>query len=187
MSYYIRAFCTALEVPDLETIQVWLRERGSKAVIDEVDHAFEAAEAGEIGPSALNLADSDWEQVALVYRAGKLPILAECNRDDGSEDCLMREGGKGVRNLFRPFAVSSSSQTEKVPDTFSAPESMRVRKHLAETKFVVACQLPTADIEEDGYDANGDFLTFFTEHCGGMIQADGEGFYDGQRLLLELD
>ena len=38
----------------------------------------------------------------------------------------------------------------------------------------------------DGNNANGHFLTFFVEHCGGMIQADGEGVYEGAKLILPL-
>jgi hypothetical protein len=59
-------------------------------------------------------------------------------------------------------------------------------EHLAATAFVIACQLPSSDIEDDGYNVNGHFLTFFVEHCGGMIQADGEGFYEGDKLILLL-
>src|ERR687888_98337 len=39
---------------------------------------------------------------------------------------------------------------------------------------------------DDGYDAVGVFLGFFVEHCGGMVQADAEGFYEGGQLIVEL-
>jgi hypothetical protein len=54
MGYYVRAFCTAPKVPDLATIQIWLRERGSAAVIDDPDHAVEAAQAGVSKPPNSN-------------------------------------------------------------------------------------------------------------------------------------
>jgi len=30
-------------------------------------------------------------------------------------------------------------------------------------------------------------MRFFVEHNDGMIQADGEGFYDGLELMVELE
>ena len=62
----------------------------------------------------------------------------------------------------------------------------RVIKHLKNTKFIVASQL-LGDIDDDGYDANGTFLTYFVEYCGGMIHADLEGFYDGDKVILKID
>ncbi len=172
MGYYIRAFCTNPKVPDLASIQTWLRERESAAIIDEPNHAVEAAQAGEARSPILDLATSDWEQVAIAYRTGKLPILAECNRDDSTDESLMRGEVAEFMELVGEPGRSAAKQ--------------RVLDHLTATKFVIACQLPTSDLEDDGYDANGDFLRFFVEHCGGMIQADGEGFYDGDRIIVPL-
>jgi hypothetical protein len=42
------------------------------------------------------------------------------------------------------------------------------------------------DIDDDGYNAVATFLRYFVEYCGAMIQADGEGFYEGDRVLVEL-
>ena len=172
MGYYVRAFCTNPKVPDLASIQTWLRERESVAIIDEPNHGVEATQAGEARSPILDLATLDWEQVAIAYRAGKLPILAECNRDDGTDESLMR--------------VEVAEFVEFVGEPGRSADKQRVLDHLAATKFVIACQLPTSDLEDDGYDANGDFLSFFVEHCGGMIQADGEGFYDGDRIIVPL-
>jgi hypothetical protein len=58
--------------------------------------------------------------------------------------------------------------------------------HLNSTRFIVACQLPSTDIDDDGFDANGEFLNYFVERCGGMIQADGEGFYEGHEVVVPL-
>jgi hypothetical protein len=67
-----------------------------------------------------------------------------------------------------------------------SPEKQRVLEHLQHTKAVVAAQL-LGDIDDDGYTAAGVFLSYFVDHCGGLIQADGEGFYERERLLVELD
>ena len=125
-----------------------------------------------MGQSILDLATSDWEQIAIAYRAGKLPILADCNRDDGTDESLMREE---IAEFVEFIGEPGQSATKR-----------RVLEHLAATKFVVACQLPTSDLEDDGFDANDEFLGFFVEHCGGMIQADGEGFYDRDEVIVAL-
>ncbi len=51
----------------------------------------------------------------------------------------------------------------------------------------MAAELATSDIDDDGYDALGNLLAYFVENNGGMIQADGEGFYEGDRLIVELE
>jgi hypothetical protein len=173
MGYYVRAFCTEPEVPTLASIQDWLRKLGSRAILDEANHAAESAGVGELRPPILDLNTPDWEQIAIAYRAGKLPILAECNRDGDGDGDLMRE--------------EVAEFVEMVEEAEDAVAKQRVLKHLAATRFIIACQLPTSDIEDDGYDANGEFLRFFVEHCGGMIQADGEGFYDGDKVIIQLD
>jgi hypothetical protein len=168
MNYYVRVFCTNVEVPDLASIQTWLRESGSVAVIDEPDHAIEAAEAGESRKPILDLATSEWEQVAVAYRAEKLPILAECHRDDG----LMR------KEIARFQELIGESQ--------GSPSRRHIWQHLAATRFMIICQLPSSDMEEDGFDANSEFVLYFVEHCGGVVQADGEGFYSGARMIVPL-
>lgn len=55
------------------------------------------------------------------------------------------------------------------------------------TRFTVAAQLATSDIDDDGYNALGYMLRYFVEHNGGMIQADGEGFYDGDEVIVALE
>jgi hypothetical protein len=172
MNYYVRVFCINAEVPDLASIQAWLGESGSAALIDEPDHAIEAAEAGEPGRPILDLATSEWEQVAIVYRAGKLPILAECHRDDGTTECLMRKEIAKFQELIGEPEGSASRR--------------HILQHLAATRFMIICQLPSSDMEEDGFDANSEFVLYFVEHCGGMVQADGEGFYSGSRMIVPL-
>jgi len=173
MGYYVRVFCTAPDVPRLRSIQDWLHDQESTAVIDEPNHAIAAAAAGELRPPILNLSNSNWEQIAISYKLGKPPILAECDRDDGTPDSTIREELEEFVQQLAEVEHSSARQ--------------RVLDHLAATKFVVVCQLPVSSIDDDGYEANGDFLTYFVEHCGGMVQADAEGFYDGEELLVELE
>jgi len=46
--------------------------------------------------------------------------------------------------------------------------------------------LPTSDIDEDGYTALGHVLTYFVNNNAAIIQADGEGFYEGEKVIVEL-
>lgn len=173
MGYYVRVFCKSSQVPTLASIQNWLQELQSSAVLDDYDHAHDGYESGSAEPPTLDLETSAWEQIALVYRAGKLPIIVECNRDDGTDESLMREEVEEFVELIGEPGKSAAKR--------------KVLAHLAATKFVVACQLPSSDIEDDGYDANSEFLDYFLTHCEGLIQADGEGFYDGEDIIVELE
>jgi hypothetical protein len=155
MSYFIRALCTSAEAPKLSDVQRWLKEQGSAATIE--------------GP---DLDSDNWEQATLSYKAGKAPILVECNRDSGGASLLREE----LEEFY-----------EMIEDVQPSAGKKQVVAHLRATNFIVACQLQTSDIDDDGYDANGDFLSYFEDHCGGMVLADGEGFYRGEDLLLELD
>jgi hypothetical protein len=51
---------------------------------------------------------------------------------------------------------------------------------------VTAIQLGN-DVDDDGYEAAGAVLSFYVEACGGLIQADGEGFYDGEHVIVQLE
>jgi hypothetical protein len=59
--------------------------------------------------------------------------------------------------------LSSSTSSKRLVARRSRSECWG---HLAATTFVIACQLPTSDIDDDGYNAISHFLTFFVEHCG---------------------
>lgn len=61
----------------------------------------------------------------------------------------------------------------------------QVRVHLGKTGFVICCQL-LGDITEQGFEANDALFEFFVQKYGGMIQADGEGFYGAEGLLVDL-
>ena len=112
----------------------------------------------------------DWVVFDLIYKAGKHPIVVECNRD------------KGADSLAREECIEFDELLEDLEDS---QEKRHVIEHLKNTRSVIACQL-LSDIDEDGYDANGEFLAYFVEHCGGMIQADGEGFYEGSEVVVPL-
>ena len=160
MSYFVRAFCTDSMVPELNKVIQWLQQKGYNISLDQ-----QVVQTDACSP--------DWNQAAVVYKQGKMPIIVECNKDTGSEDCLMKE----EIDEFLEFVGSPGLSLQK----------RAVVKHLKKTKYIIACRLPTTDIDDDGYKINNIFLDYFVEHHGGLIQADAEGFYKGNNLIVKCD
>ena len=108
-----------------------------------------------------------WEQAEILYSSDRQPFVAEVNI------------GEVVQEELEEFA-------EFLQDVGDSPEKQKVLDHLEQSKAVVAAQL-LSDVDDDGYTAAGTFLTYFVEHAGGLIQADGEGFYEGERLIVQVE
>ena len=159
MGYYVRAFCTTGEPPAIRPILDFAKERGS--VVEGVSNAT-------------GLDDPTWEDAAVLYKTGKNPILLEINRDQAGE------AGSMFREEIEEFL-------EFLEDAPNDSKRKRVEQHLRKTTFTVAAQLATSDIDDDGYNALGYMLRYFVEHNGGMTQADGEGFYDGDEVIVALE
>lgn len=157
MPYRIRAFCTSLITPSLSQVFDYATSKGVHLVADDMH-----------GPTDID--SSEWSEVEIVYKPDKGPLVVECNRDDGTEDCLAR--------------VEPQEFIDEIGSPGLSIVKRRIIKHLKATKCIIASQL-LSDIDDDGFDANGTFLSYFVEHCGGMIHADGEGFYDKDKLILK--
>jgi hypothetical protein len=126
------------------------------------------AEAHGVSLETTSAADGrDWEQVEVSYSPDAAPFIIEAN----TGDLLTDEVAEFVDFL------------EDVDDS---PEKQKVLDHLHRSKAVVAAQL-LGDVPDDGFDPVGTFLAYFVENCGVMIQADGAGFYEGERLIVELE
>lgn len=159
MGYYVRAFCTSSQVPTVRQVFEAVKEKG----IDL-----------QSGSKGIDLDSPNWDRLALLYKKGKKPILVECNRE-AAEPSLCRDEVAGF--------------LEDIGSLADSPGKTRVIEHLQSTKFIIACQLPVLNMgnDETGYRANDAFIRYFEQHCGGLIQADGEGFYRGQEMLLEME
>ncbi|OGL65910.1 hypothetical protein A3F52_05025 [Candidatus Uhrbacteria bacterium RIFCSPHIGHO2_12_FULL_47_11] len=155
MGYYTRAFCKSENVPNLKEVLDWVNAQGSP-----------------IRPLQDTALDSSaWSQLEVEYKKGKSPIILEVNRDDGTSECL-------VRQEIQEFATAIGKPG------FSLAKR-KVIQHLRHTKFIVAIQLPTHDIDDDGYTVNGYILQYFVLHCQAITQADREGFYIGNKLVIK--
>jgi hypothetical protein len=42
------------------------------------------------------------------------------------------------------------------------------------------------DVPDEGFEANEKLLDIFVAKYGGLVQADGEGFYEGSELLIDM-
>jgi hypothetical protein len=157
MGYYVRVFCTASDVPPLRDVFAWIERNGSSLRL-----AVDAA--------PIDLDSPEWSGAALEYKEGKGPILSEVSRDTGNPDCLLREEIEEFKEFLK--------------DADDGPAKQAVLRHLTKTRYIVANQY-LGDIDDDGYEASGRMLDYFVRHYGGMVQCDGEGFYEGSDLIVE--
>lgn len=110
-----------------------------------------------------------WESLVIRYKPKKAPIIVEATRDKTD---VLQEIGEFV---------------EYVEELDASEATAKVLAHLRATKIIVACQIPTADIDDDGWRANDELLSCLVEKAGALVQADGEGFYEHEDLILELE
>lgn len=159
MAYYVRAFCTQGESPPLRPILAFSAEHGAPLDLDP-----------EVGGPALD--DSRWDQVGIVYKNHKPSILLDLIGGDGNDESLVHEEIEEFLDLLEDAPRNRNRR--------------RVETNLRNTRFIVAAQLPTSSIDEDGYVALGNILRYLINNNGAMIQADGEGFYEGDKIIVAL-
>ncbi len=113
--------------------------------------------------------DKKWENGAFFYKEGKQPVVIECNYKDSPESLVAEECQEFIEEIGSPgFSLAKR----------------RVLNHLKNTEYIISCQL-LSDIDDDGYHLNGELLNYFVNNHGGLIQADGEGFYRGHKVVVE--
>jgi hypothetical protein len=156
VGYYLRAFCTSEDLPPLGRVFEWAAAQG-------VLFALENA------PDPDELDSARWRWAELRYMHGKRPLVVDVSR---------------AADYGPPFEEVEEF-IELLEQVDESAQRHWVLAHLRESRAVVTVQL-FSDIDDGGYDAVGIFLSFFVEHCGGMIHADLEGFYDGDRLIVKL-
>jgi len=159
MGYYVRVFCKSDRVPSVRQVLGHL---------NSLDFYFDV----ETGLRPEEQESPGWTQFELKYDEERTPIRVECNRVAGSDGVAKEEIAEFIELVE---AGSPGGHEAKVLD------------HLRQAKYVVACELPVSDMDDDGYELNGEFMRFFVEHHEGMIHADGEGFYSGSEIIVETD
>jgi hypothetical protein len=158
VGYYLRVFCRSEDLPPLGRAFHWTAAQGVSLELQNE-------------PDRGDLDSSGWRGGEIRYQHGKRPFDVDVCR--AAEDRLL-------------LSEEVEEFIEFLRDVDESVEKRRVLAHLRESRAVVSVQL-LSDIDDEGYDAAGVFLDFFVEHCDGMIQADGEGFYEGGRTIVELE
>ena len=158
MGYYTRVFCATKNKPNVQSILDYIIANGI-----EVNSNLKGADLETI----------DWKHFELTYDSERLPLLVELNELGDEEGLAEEELEEFLEFVGKP--------------KFYEPKKKKVVGHLKKTEYIVCIQLPTNDIVDKGYDANGELMHFFKENFSGMVQADREGFYDRHKLLLELE
>jgi hypothetical protein len=110
--------------------------------------------------------DPDWRRAEIGFSDERPPLIAEIDRD--SE--VVTEEVEDFTELIGPPGLSRSKRG--------------VLDHLRETKAILALQIVTASADDATYDAAGAVVRYFAQERDGVIQADGEGSYDGTRLIV---
>lgn len=162
MGDYLRVFCTKEENPSVNEIFKWTKLQGYNLRVDK--------SYNEVEPTSKN-----WNEVAVIGEDGNRVFIAEVDRESKNEESIMKEEVQEFLELMK--------ELEDVP----AENRAKVKKHLNETKYIVAIQVTGDDLGEEGDNAVSVFLQYFVVNCGGMVQEDGEGFYEGDKLIVEME
>jgi hypothetical protein len=159
MPYYTRVFCTSKETPQLQELYEALKNFNHEVSFEGYDME------SEISPQ-------EWKSFELSYHTQKRPLIVELNTCTDKDGLLKEEIQEFLEELGKPKFYEFSKK--------------KVIQHLKATQFIVCTQLPTSDINDQGFEVNGDFLDYIADHFSGLIQADGEGFYRGAHLILNM-
>jgi len=157
--FFTRVFCLRKEPPPLSLLIEYPKARGATPIIPP-----------EVTDKLLN--SWNWVGTEIGYAKDKKPILVTCVRKGGAQDDIFKQDIEGLLNFV---------------EAHREIDNWRVADQLRGCRFYIADILDKNDITEEGYDFNGWILQFFQENCDGMVQIDGQGFYDKEgELLFEL-
>ncbi len=140
VGYYTRVFCKLNKKTSVEQILEKLNSRGFTA------------------KSNLNqneLPSENWTNFELHCKEGKLPILVEINRIGESDGWAKEEIEEFKEAIGKPGLFDSNKK--------------KVIKHLDQTSSILCNQLPTSDIDDAGYDINGELKQIFVCDFEGII------------------
>jgi len=161
MGDYLRVFCTKEIYPTINQILKWAKLKGYHLRVDN-------------NYNEVDLDSANWDEVAIIGEDGQRAFIAELNRDNKKEDSLMRAEVNEFLQIL--------DELEDVP----AEAVAKVKKHLKEAKYIVALQVTCDYDEEEGDNSVSVFLKYFVDNCGGMVQEDGEGFFEEDKVIVEL-
>lgn len=153
---YSRVFCQKDNSPPLRLLLEFLKSR----------------EQSPITPPNLDEAALDewaWVQVTLGYDKAKKPIHVFCVRDRGTYQDVFEQEKTQFLDLLKAY---------------DDIEASLVTEYVNRARFILTTRIDPTDITDDGYDFNGWILEFYQEHCNGIVQVDGKGFYSPKGDLI---
>lgn len=158
MACYTRVFCSNQKKPKIGKILENLNSNGF-AVYANIEIE--------------NLNDSDWTNFELSYHSERLPLLIELNEVGKSDELAEEEISEFIEFIGKPKFLELTKK--------------KIINHLKKSRYIVCIQLPTSDITELGYDVNRELMAYLEKNFFGMTQADHEGFYLNNKLLMKLE
>lgn len=153
----IRVFCAASTFPSVRDCLGFAAGAGEGVLL-----AIDTDESAALDPDS-----PDWSAVRLVYREDASLLTVAVLRDT--------DDAPAFRDTLDRFTTALA--------TSDAPDAAAVRDYLTTTRAIVAVTLPT-DAGDDALEAAAWFTRIFVEKYDGLLQADGEGFYDEDNDLL---
>jgi len=157
--FFTRVFCLRKESPPLALLIEFLKAKKLTPILPK-----------EVDDKLLNV--WNWVGVEITYNKDRAPILLTCVRKDSAQGEIFDQDIQGLLNF---------AEAHRELDNWQVVDQLRG------CRFYVATILDKNDITEEGYDFNGWILQFFQENCNGMVQIDGQGFFDAEgEVLLEL-
>jgi hypothetical protein len=157
--FFTRVFCLRKESPPLGLLIEFLKARGATPIIPS-----------EVNEKLLN--SWNWVGLELGYAKDRKPILLTCVRKGGAQDDVYKTDIEGLLHFV---------------EAHHEDDNWRVVDQLRACRFYIATILDKNDISEEGYDFNGWILQFFQENCDGLVQIDGQGFFNAEgEIILEM-
>src|SRR5687768_10638207 len=99
MGNYIRAFCVGEEVPPITKVVQWLASRDVHVKVENGD--------------PMKMQSRGWEQVSLIYKEGKLPIIARCMRTDAKGNGTDADAGSELKSFIERIGAVGKNKTKK--------------------------------------------------------------------------
>lgn len=157
MAFATRVFCRASFAPSVSALLFWLHQHEVPAVV-----------VG--GRSSGDLLSPFWSEIELGYDAAEPPFRVLACHADG-------DGAGRLREEVADFL-------EDLADVPPGPARDQVEKQIQATRLLIVIEFPPEGVTQRGYETNGWLMALFVENAGGMVQADGIGFYDEDDELL---
>jgi hypothetical protein len=164
MTYYLTALCTDGNVPSRGEVLAWAKGR---------EPWLGFVPPGETCPPE-ELDNQDWHAQGMFY-----------NQDDFFVVDIYRAGDRHdvLGDICASVVDGFRGNLEQLSPS---PQRNQVLQHLARTRFVVSVAVPVSQFGDDerAWGAVHLLLDYFVERHGGLVHAEGEGFYDSHGRLL---